>query len=31
MLDDLKKSVSSILYERATSPLYGTFVITWVI
>jgi len=29
MLDDLKKSINSNLYERARSPLYGTLVLSW--
>jgi hypothetical protein len=31
MLDDLRKSVNSTLYERASSPLYGTFILSWLI
>lgn len=31
MLDDIRKSISSILYERVTSPLFGTLIITWLI
>jgi len=31
MLSDLRKSISSILHERVTSPLYGTFIISWLI
>ncbi|MDH5216633.1 MAG: hypothetical protein OEX19_02990 [Gammaproteobacteria bacterium] len=31
MIDELKKSVGSILYERVASPLYGTFFISWLI
>lgn len=31
MIDDIKKSVNSILYERTTSPLYGTFIVSWII
>lgn len=31
MIDELKKSVSSTLYERTTSPFYGTFVLSWLI
>lgn len=31
MFDDIKKSISAILYERTTSPLFGTFIISWVI
>jgi len=29
MLDELKKSIGCILYERLTSPLAGTFFLTW--
>ncbi len=29
MINDFVKSISSILYERVTSPLYGTFIIAW--
>ena len=29
MLDDLSKSIKASLYERATSPLFGAFVISW--
>lgn len=29
MVSELKKSISYILYERITSPLYGTFIISW--
>lgn len=29
MIDDLKKSVSSILYERTTSPFFGTLLFSW--
>jgi len=31
MLDEIKKSISATLYERTTSPLFGTFFFTWVI
>jgi uncharacterized membrane protein YraQ (UPF0718 family) len=31
MLDDIKKSLSSIIYERTTSPFYGTLIISWII
>lgn len=30
MLEEFKKSVSSILYERATSPFWGAFIASWV-
>lgn len=30
-MDEVKKSIKSILYERTTSPLYGTFIISWLI
>lgn len=29
MFDELKKSISAILYERTTSPLFGSFVVSW--
>ncbi len=29
MLEELSKSIKANLYERATSPLFGTFVISW--
>jgi len=29
--NELKKSLQSILYERTTSPFYGTLIISWVI
>lgn len=29
MVDEIKKSVNSILYERARSPFFGTFAISW--
>lgn len=31
MFDDIKKSISAILYERTTSPLFGTFIISWLV
>ena len=31
MFDEARKSINSILYERMTSPLYGTLIITWLI
>ncbi|MES9946761.1 MAG: hypothetical protein ABW080_17545 [Candidatus Thiodiazotropha sp.] len=31
MLDELTKSIKANLYERAVSPLFGTFVVSWVI
>lgn len=31
MIDSVKKSLNSILYERTTSPFYGTLVISWLI
>ena len=31
MISELKKSINSILYERVTSPLFGTFIVTWTI
>lgn len=30
-LDEIKKSISATLYKRATSPLYGTFIIAWLV
>lgn len=29
MFDDIKKSLSSIIYERTTSPFYGTIIVSW--
>lgn len=29
MFDDIRKSLSAALYERTTSPLYGSLIITW--
>ncbi|NQY07917.1 MAG: hypothetical protein HRT71_00165 [Flavobacteriales bacterium] len=29
MLSELKKSTNAILYERVISPLFGTFVTSW--
>jgi len=31
MLTEFRKSVNSILYERLTSPLFGTFFLTWIL
>ncbi len=31
MLDEIKKSINSNLYERTRSPLYGTLIISWCI
>lgn len=31
MISELKKSVSATLYERLTSPFYGTFVTAWLL
>lgn len=31
MLDDIKKSVNEIIYERTTSPLFGTLIVSWLI
>lgn len=28
-LDDLQKSIKAILYDRVSSPFWGTFVLTW--
>jgi len=30
-MQEIKKSISYILYERTTSPLYGTLIISWII
>lgn len=29
MINDLKKSFDQIIYERTTSPFYGSFIISW--
>jgi hypothetical protein len=29
MFDDIRKSISATLYERTTSPLFGTLIISW--
>ena len=31
MIDDLKKSINEIIYERTTSPFYGTLITSWLI
>lgn len=31
MIDDLKKSLNEIIYERTTSPFYGTIITSWLI
>jgi len=31
MIDDLKKSFKEIIYERTTSPFYGTLITSWLI
>ncbi|WP_026836973.1 hypothetical protein [Gillisia sp. JM1] len=31
MITDLRTSINSILYQRVTSPLFGTFVISWLV
>lgn len=31
MIDDLKKSFNEIVYERTTSPFYGTLITSWLI
>ena len=31
MFEDVKKSLGSILYERTTSPFYGTLIVSWVL
>ena len=30
MMDEIRKSIGSILYERVTSPLYGAFLFSWI-
>src|ERR1700757_4216656 len=30
MLAELRKSINSILYERVTSPLFGTLLLSWI-
>lgn len=30
-LDDIRKSISSTLYEKTTSPLFGTFLFSWIL
>lgn len=31
MIDEFKKSVNSVLYERVSSPLFGAFIFSWCI
>lgn len=31
MIDDIRKSINSILYQRVTSPLFGTFCVSWIV
>lgn len=31
MITDLRTSINSILYQRVTSPLFGTFLISWLV
>jgi hypothetical protein len=31
MIDEIRKSINSTLYQRVTSPLYGTLALTWLI
>jgi hypothetical protein len=31
MTEEIKKSISAILYERTTSPLFGTFIFSWLL
>ena len=31
MINDTKNSINKILYERLTSPFYGTFILSWLI
>lgn len=30
MLEEFKKSFNSVLYDRVSSPMYGTFIVAWV-
>lgn len=30
-MEEIKKSISAILYERTTSPLFGTLILSWII
>ena len=30
-MEEIKKSISAILYERTTSPLFGTFIFSWLV
>ena len=31
MINDIRKSINSILYERTTSPFWGSLIISWVV
>jgi hypothetical protein len=31
MMTELRKSINSILYQRVTSPLFGTFCVSWLV
>lgn len=31
MIDEIRKSINSTLYQRVTSPLYGTLALTWLV
>jgi hypothetical protein len=31
MITELRKSINSILYQRVTSPLFGTFCVSWLV
>lgn len=31
MITDLRTSINSILYQRVTSPLFGTFIVSWIV
>ena len=31
IMEEIKKSISAILYERTTSPLFGTFIFSWLV
>ncbi len=31
MLSEIRKSIAAILYERTTSPLFGTLIISWLV
>lgn len=31
MIDEIKKSINASMYERAKSPLFGTFIFSWIV